>query len=113
MARALGSGPRGRQFKSVRPDLIQMKKQVHVYYTGRVQGVGFRFTTEDIARDLGVIGWAKNLRDGRVEVMAEAEERVLTDFLTKVSVHFSRYIQDVDAEWAQATGGFKDFAIKF
>jgi len=90
-----------------------MKKQVHVYYTGRVQGVGFRFTTEDIARDLGVIGWAKNLRDGRVEVMAEAEERVLTDFLTKVSVHFSRYIQDVDAEWAQATGGFKDFAIKF
>ena len=90
-----------------------MKKQVHVYYTGRVQGVGFRFTIEDIARDLGVTGWVKNLRDGKVEVVAEAEERLVTDFLTKVGVRFSRYIQDVEVEWSQASGEFNDFAIKF
>lgn len=57
-----------------------MKKQVHIYYNGRVQGVGFRFTAESIANDLGVTGWAKNLRDGGVEITAEAEEDVLKDF---------------------------------
>ncbi len=90
-----------------------MKKQVHLYYIGRVQGVGFRFTSEDIARDLGITGWVKNLRDGRVEVIAEAEEDKLKDFLTRINKYFSRYIQDTDIEWLAATGEFKDFEIRF
>ena len=56
-----------------------MKKRLHIYYTGRVQGVGFRFTTEDIASELGVCGWVKNLGDGRVEVVVEAEEELLKE----------------------------------
>jgi acylphosphatase len=90
-----------------------MKKQVHVYYSGRVQGVGFRFTTEDIAVDLGVCGWVKNLRDGRVEVVAEAEEGALKEFLERIYSSFSRYIRDVDTEWLDASGEFKDFGIHF
>ena len=90
-----------------------MKKQVHVYYTGGVQGVGFRFTAEDLAQELEVAGWVKNLRDGRVEIVAEAEEDILIDFLTRVSRHFSNYIQDVDAEWLDATGRFKEFGVEF
>jgi acylphosphatase len=90
-----------------------MKKQVRVYYSGRVQGVGFRFTAEDIARDLGVCGWAKNLRDGRVEVVAEAEEEVLKDFLARINQYFSRYIRDIETDWQPASGGFKDFGIEF
>lgn len=90
-----------------------MKKQIHVYFTGRVQGVSFRFTAEEIARDLGVCGWVKNLRDGRVEVLAEAEEEVLADFLAKINQYFSRYIQDVDTVWQEATGKFKEFGIEF
>lgn len=90
-----------------------MKKRIHAYYTGRVQGVGFRFSTEDIARRLEVYGWVKNLRDGRVELVAEAEEKNLKEFLSKIHQYFSRYIQDVDIDWQEATGEFKDFGIKF
>lgn len=90
-----------------------MKKQLHVYYSGKVQGVGFRFTAQDIARDLGVFGWAKNLRDGRVEIVAEAEEEVLKDFLSRVNKYFSQYIQDTDADWSEVTGKYKDFGISF
>jgi acylphosphatase len=90
-----------------------MKKQVHVYYTGKVQGVGFRFTTQDLAKGLGVSGWVRNLGDGRVEVTAEAEEEVLTDFLARITQYFSCYIQDADIRWQPASGEFKDFGIAF
>jgi len=90
-----------------------MKKQIHIFYTGRVQGVGFRFTAEDAARDLGVTGWVKNLRDGRVEVVAEAEEGKLSEFLSRINQYFSRYIRDTDTQWLPAAGEFKDFGIEY
>lgn len=90
-----------------------MKKRLQVYYSGRVQGVGFRYTAQDIASDLGVVGWVKNLGDGRVEVEAEAEEEVLRDFLARINQYFSRYIQDININWESASGEFKDFEIKF
>ncbi len=90
-----------------------MKKQIHAYYSGRVQGVGFRFTAQDLARDLGVGGWVKNLRDGRVEVVAEAEEEALKDFLERINKYFGRYIQDTDVKWLEAAGEFEDFGIRF
>lgn len=91
---------------------IFMKKQVHAYYTGRVQGVGFRFTAIDIARGLGVRGWIKNLSDGRVELVAEAKEDTLKDFLRQVNKFFSRYIQDTEVDWQAASLEFKDFTIE-
>jgi len=90
-----------------------MKKQAHVYYFGRVQGVGFRFTAESTAIELGVTGWVKNLRDTRVEIVAEAEEDVLENFLERIKEYFSRYINSVDIEWSEATGKFKEFTIEF
>jgi acylphosphatase len=47
--------------------------RAHAVVTGRVQGVGFRFTTVDEARRLGVRGWVRNEPDGSVEVEAEGE----------------------------------------
>lgn len=93
------------------PDI--MKKQVHAYYRGTVQGVGFRFTARDIAGDLGISGWVKNLRNDQVEVVAEAEEEILKEFLSKINKYFAGYIKDVDIQWSNATDEFKDFAIRF
>jgi acylphosphatase len=90
-----------------------MAQCAHLYYSGRVQGVGFRYTVKDIANQSGVCGWVKNLSDGRVEVLAEAEEPVLKDFLDKVHKYFSRYIRGEEAQWEPAVNDFKDFNIKF
>lgn len=46
----------------------------HVLYSGRVQGVGFRYSTKRIASGFDVTGWVKNLPDGRVEMLAQAFE---------------------------------------
>jgi acylphosphatase len=90
-----------------------MKKQAHIFYSGRVQGVGFRFTAEDIASDLGINGWVKNLRDGRVEIVTEAEEDQILQFMTRLNQYFSNYIQDQDVQWQEAKGEFKDFKVRF
>ena len=90
-----------------------MHKRIHVFYSGRVQGVGFRFTAQDIARDLGVTGWVRNLSDGRVEAIAEAEETVLNDFLARIKQYFHNYIRSVDIQWEEPSGEFTGFGIRF
>ena len=74
--------------------------------------MGFRFTAQDLAKEKGVSGWAKNLRDGRVEITAEAEEEVLKNFLEEIKKYFSQYIQDVDIQWLKANDEFKGFLIR-
>ena len=90
-----------------------MKKQLHLFYSGKVQGIGFRYAVQDIASQQKVCGWVKNLNDSRVEVVAEAEEDVLNDFLKFINQHFYRYISDLSVEWLRQTGEFRDFQIIF
>lgn len=87
--------------------------RVHVYYSGMVHGVGFRFTAEREAAGLGLTGWVKNLADGRVEVIAEGDEAALNKFLEMVKKSMGRYINDIDIEWQEAAGKFSGFEIKF
>ncbi|HBE85728.1 MAG TPA: acylphosphatase [Lachnoclostridium sp.] len=53
------------------------KIRKHVYVSGRVQGVGFRFRTQQLARGLNLTGWVRNLDDGRVEMELQGLEEVI------------------------------------
>jgi len=89
-------------------------KRAHVFYSGRVQGIGFRYTAQNIAENLGIYGWVKNLEDGRVEIVAESEEKNLKEFLDKISKGpLGRYIKDADVVWERPSKEFNDFGIKF
>jgi acylphosphatase len=89
------------------------KVQAHVIFRGRVQGIGFRFTAERLAVNLGVKGWVKNLANGDVELNIEAEKKDIEGFLDKIRSRFSNYIDDEQMSLTQASGIFSDFQIKF
>lgn len=78
-----------------------------------VQGVGFRYAARDMAVALGLTGWVRNLRDGRVEVVAEGSRDILKVFMDRVAGRMGRYIKNADIEWGEATGEFNDFDIRF
>lgn len=89
-------------------------KRVHVFYSGRVQGVGFRITAEETARSLGVVGWVKNLRDGRVELIAEAEQTALERLLEDIrNGPMKNFIAHVELSWSNASETFDDFEIRY
>lgn len=91
-----------------------MKKRIHAYYTGRVQGIGFRITAEEAARDMGVLGWVKNLRDGRVELVAEAEEETLKRFVEEIrNGPLKNFIKQVEISWSNASDTFDEFEIRY
>ncbi|MDD5680665.1 MAG: acylphosphatase [Candidatus Omnitrophica bacterium] len=91
-----------------------MKKRVHIYYSGMVQGVGFRFTAEEMANTLGLTGWAKNLPDGKVEVLCEGEKADLVSFIDKMKSGSMRdYIRSADVEWGESRNEFENFTVLF
>ena len=89
------------------------QKRIHAYFLGTVQGIGFRFTAERLADDLGLTGWVKNLRDGRVEVVAEGGEEALKEFIAKMNKRMGGYIRDFVIDWQEARGEFRNFDVAF
>ena len=61
----------------------------HYLFYGRVQGVGFRFTTYQKAKNLGLTGWVCNLSDGSVEACIQGEEKLI-DYLIKENMEMGR-----------------------
>jgi acylphosphatase len=79
-----------------------------VLYTGRVQGVGFRYAARAIAGRFAVAGHVRNLPDGRVELAAEGEADEVAAFLDAVAEHWSGSLTDVSErdEPPEDTAGF-------
>lgn len=68
-----------------------------VFYAGRVQGVGFRYSVKRIAAGYEVVGWVRNLPDGRVELQAEGERGEVDAFLAEIAASPLRHhVQDIE-----------------
>jgi acylphosphatase len=84
-----------------------------VYFSGRVQGVGFRYTTRRIANAHRVTGYVRNLPDGRVEVVAEGNRAEVAGFIQDICLTLDGYIRNRDVHHLDATGEFDGFDIRF
>jgi len=84
----------------------------HCFLSGRVQGVFFRKYTLECALRLGIKGWVRNLKDGRVEVVGEGERESLEKFLEflKKGPEGAR-VEEIEVEWKEKPKGFRDFRI--
>ncbi|MBD3380442.1 MAG: acylphosphatase [Candidatus Omnitrophica bacterium] len=91
---------------------MSSEQRIHVLYSGRVQGVGFRFTAERIASSLGLTGYVKNLPDGSVEAVCEGPKPRLDDFLEEISERMGGYISSSDVQWQSPRGEFASFEVK-
>lgn len=84
-----------------------------VVFGGRVQGVGFRYTTERIARGFRVTGYVRNLVDGRVEVVAEGESGELDRLIAAIEQAMAGYVRERQGRDEPATGEFSGFSVRF
>src|SRR2546421_12898787 len=82
------------------------------YFSGRVQGVGFRYTVQNLALQYNVRGYVRNMADGRVELVMEGPEGEMKSLVDDVAQKMNGYIKRVDQSTAPATGEFKQFCVK-
>ncbi|MEU4741949.1 acylphosphatase [Actinosynnema sp. NPDC023658] len=90
---------------------VERTVRLTAWVRGHVQGVGFRWWTRARALELGLIGSASNLRDGRVEVNAEGPESACRDLLTALrSGATPGRVDSIVERWSEARGGLTGFA---
>ena len=83
-----------------------------VHFSGRVQGVGFRFTTLHLAREFEVAGYVRNLPDGRVLVEAEGAVDELNKFVTAIEEAMHGYIQKTERTAGRRPPQFRGFGVR-
>ena len=85
---------------------------MHIFYSGHVQGVGFRYTVRSTAAGFEVSGTVRNLLDGRVELVAEGAVEELEAFRTAICESgLKPMIRNEDVSWGEAAGEFRGFEI--
>jgi acylphosphatase len=94
------------------PSVLQDQIRAHVLVSGRVQGVGYRFSAVDEARRLGVKGWVCNLADGRVEAVFEGSKSAVEQMICWCRQGpLGAVVQDVVVEYGTPEG-FPGFEIR-
>jgi acylphosphatase len=83
-----------------------------IYFTGHVQGVGFRYTTLQVAREFEVAGCVRNLADGRVQLEAEGRPEEIEAFVAAVQERMHGYIRSVERVSVRRPAQFQGFHIR-
>ncbi len=90
-----------------------MKSSLRVTVSGKVQGVFYRSTAQEVADKLDLTGYVRNLEDGSVEIFAEGDKEKLTklrDWCSKGPK--GAKVNDMQFEWGEFSGTFKNFIIR-
>jgi len=86
--------------------------RLEIFYSGRVQGVGFRYTVKTVATGFEISGTVRNLPDGRVELVAEGARAELEAFRAAIRDEgLAGFIRDEQVTWADAKNEFRGFEI--
>lgn len=87
----------------------------HIFVSGQVQGVGFRFKTQQSARHYGLVGWVRNNTDGTVEMKVDGSEKDLDRLVNDLTTGFNHVIHVDEVRVEQndkALADFKDFVVE-
>jgi acylphosphatase len=88
------------------------RSRLNIFYSGRVQGVGFRYTVKTVAAGFEITGIVRNLPDGRVELIAEGAHTDLAMFREAIlGAGLAGFIRDEQVDWADAKNEFSGFEI--
>ncbi len=83
-----------------------------LYFSGRVQGVGFRFATNAIAKKFPMNGTVENCPDGRVKIIVEAESKVIDCFIEAVSTSTAGRIKQMERYESEPSHEFENFSVR-
>ena len=88
-------------------------KQAHLFISGFVQGVGFRYFVRSNAEKLGIKGWVKNKEDNRVEALFQGKDEKIKLMINLCNKGpFLSEVKDVVVEWEEAKEKFQDFETR-
>ena len=83
-----------------------------VFFAGRVQGVGFRYTVMQIAAEFDVAGYVRNLADGRVQLEAEGRKATIDAFVSAIEERMHGYIRRMERAGTVRAAQFNGFTIR-
>ena len=85
----------------------------HIIFSGKVQGVGFRFTAHRMAGRHQLTGYVRNVRDGTVEMLAQGSAEDIDNCIRDIQDCLAGYVRDVEIEEVPPNPAYKDFRITF
>ena len=89
-----------------------LRSAAEIVVEGRVQGVGFRYTAQDIARNFKVSGYVRNLPDGNVELVAEGDPSEIERFLEAIAEKMEGFVKKRSDFDSPASGEYSGFSIR-